>query len=41
MNSWWDSAKAYGESITNKVTTADNAAEKASAWADQLAVMNK
>lgn len=41
MNSWWDSAKAYGESITNKETTADNAAAKASAWADQLAAMNK
>lgn len=41
MNSWWDSAQAYGESITNKVTTADNAAEKASSWADQLAAMNK
>lgn len=41
MNSWWDSAKAYGESITNKQTTADNAADKAAAWADQLAAMNK
>ena len=41
MNSWWDSAKAYGESITNKETTADNAAAKASAWADQLAAMNE
>ena len=41
MADWWDVAKAYGASLVNKETTVDNAAEKAAAFAEQLAAMTE